>query len=160
MNKFLLVALMGLASGCTTTKEKVFRDMALAGAAGLALGQNEDRYKNANSLLYASSFAAGAAVISLFINDPDKETERLRAEKSRLQADLDQAFNPTLTSELPGTLNGKIPEKYKGLIQPGEWKVYALDQWIEDGENRLIHQDKIMELIPPSLKPKQSKPQK
>ena len=41
------------------------------------------------------------------------------------------------------------------MINPGEWKIYALDQWIEAGENQLIHQDKIMELIPPSLVPVQ-----
>ena len=41
------------------------------------------------------------------------------------------------------------------MINPGEWKIYALDQWIEDSENKLIHQDKMMELIPPSLIPAQ-----
>lgn len=159
-----LVLVLLFATGCSTftstTKGRVYRDMAIAGALGAALGQNEARYKNANSGLYAGSFAATAAVVSLLINDPDKTNTHLKEENAKLRSELDQISNPTEVAVHPGTLSGKIPEKYKDLVQPGEWKIYAIDQWIEDGENRLIHQDKMMELIPPALKPKQSKPKK
>lgn len=157
MSRSILLVIIFSAFGCSTVKGKIYRDMAIGAAVGLALGQNEEKYKNANSLMYAGSFAAGAAAISLLINDPDQEIEKIRKETLQIKSELDQVLNPTLTNQFPGTLNGKIPAKYKGLIQPGEWKIYALDQWVEDGENRMVHQDKIMELIPPSLRPVQSK---
>ncbi|MFN9066691.1 MAG: hypothetical protein ACK5V3_05640, partial [Bdellovibrionales bacterium] len=90
---------------------------------------------------------------SVYKNDPDLEIEKYKNQTTSLRKQLDELTNPVLEKQLPGTLSGKVPDKYKNLIEPGEWRIYSINQWIEDGENRLIHQDKVMELIPPSLKP-------
>ena len=81
--------------------------------------------------------------------------ERKDKENQKLKTEMERIYHPSLKFETTGMMNSKIPEKYKSMINPGEWKIYALDQWIEAGENQLIHQDKMMELIPPSLVPVQ-----
>lgn len=143
-----------LSAGCaTTTSGKVYQNMALAGAAGAIYGSTQQDYKTTQAVLYGSLAAAIAAATTIYFEDPDKEQIRLRNELKSLKAKLDQINEPKLVGVEPATFGARIPAKYKNMIQPGEWKVFELDQWVEDGDNRLIHQDKVMELTPPSLKP-------
>ena len=141
-------------AGCAhTTKEKVFQNMLLAGSAGVLLGQQREDFKTTYSTMYGSLAAAIAGAVTLYINDPDKEAEKLREEVKKMKTQMDQMSEPRLASQTQATFGAKVPDKYRSMINPGEWRIYELNQWIEDGENRLIHQDKIMELIPPTLKP-------
>lgn len=157
MNRIFLFQSLLILSACTTTREKILRDMAVASAVGVVLGQQQEFYKDANSLMYAGVLTSAAAVAGLYLYDPDNQIKSAKAETEELRKKLDQDLQPMLESQAPGTLNGKIPKNYRAMIQPGAWKVYALDQWVEDGENRIIHQDKVMELIPPTLIPVQNK---
>lgn len=157
MNKILLFQTLLFASACSTTREKILRDMAVASAVGVVLGQQQEFHKDANSLMYAGVFSAATAAAGLYLYDPDNQIKIAKTETEELRKKLDQDMQPVLESQTPGTLNGKIPKNYRAMIQPGAWKVYALDQWVEDGENRIIHQDKVMELIPPTLIPIQNK---
>lgn len=157
MNKFILIPLVTAIGGCTSIKEKVLRDMTVAAVVGYAIGQTQQKEKDANSIMYAGVLATATAVAGLHFYDPDKQIETLKSDVTSLRKKLDQEFEPELENQMPGTLAGKIPKNYRALIQPGAWKVYAINQWIEDGDNRIIHQDKIMELIPPSLRAGQAK---
>lgn len=141
-----------------TPTEKVFQNMLIAGATGVALGQQKEDYKTTYSTMYGGVAAAIAGAVTLYMNDPDKESQKLREEMRVLKTQMDQIGEPQLATQTPATFGAKVPEKYKSMINPGEWRIYDLNQWIEDGENRLIHQDKIMELIPPSLKPNSQQP--
>ncbi len=127
--------------------------MALAGSAGVAYGYSQSDYKGTQAALYGSLAAAIAAVTTLYFEDPDKEEIKLRNEVKSLKAKLDQINEPKLIGMQPAIIGARIPEKYKSLIQPGEWRVYEMDEWVEESENRIIHQDKVMELVPPSLNP-------
>lgn len=150
---FVLVPLL-LSAGCAhTPKEKVFQNMLIAGATGVVLGQQKEDYKTTYSTMYGGVAAAVAGAVTLYLNDPDKESEKLREEIRVLKTQMDQIGEPRLATQTPATFGAKVPSKYRSMINPGEWRVYEINQWVEDGENRLLHQDKIMELIPPSLKP-------
>ncbi len=144
---------LGLTSCATTQTQKILRDMAIAGAVGIAVAQTRSENKMAYGLMYGGLSAAGAGAAGLYIHNPEGRSEKLENENAEMKRKLDEAFAPKLESKSPGTMGGKIPDKYKRLVNPGEWRVYAIDQWMEDGENRLVHQDKIMELVPPSLVP-------
>lgn len=149
---FLLFLLFNL--GCATSQKGKIVEWSLAGlAAGSVYGSTRQDFKDKNAMMYGAVGAAVGAIAGLYYFDPDKNSERLTEENKRLRKDLDLVQLPRVIAETPATFNTKIPEKYKKLINPGEWKISELDQWIEEGENRLIHQDKMMELIPPSLKP-------
>ncbi|WP_413942690.1 hypothetical protein [Bdellovibrio sp. HCB-162] len=141
-------------SGCAhTVKEKVFQNMLIAGAAGVAVGQSREEYKGTYSVMYGGIAAATASALTLYFNDPDKENQRLRDEAALLRKQMDSFTEPKLTGVTPATFGAKVPDKYKGMINPGEWRIYEIDRWVEDAENRMIHQDKVMELIPPTLSP-------
>ncbi|MBS1972657.1 MAG: hypothetical protein JSU04_20280 [Bdellovibrionales bacterium] len=148
------ILIIALTTGCAhTTKERVFQNMLIAGATGVVLGQQKEDYKTTYSTMYGGMAAAVAGAITLYLNDPDKEAEKLREEIRVMKTQLDQIGEPRLATQTPATFGAKVPNKYKSMINPGEWRVYEINQWIEDGDNRLIHQDKIMELTPPSLIP-------
>jgi hypothetical protein len=153
--KFTIISLPLLLSGCSSLniKEKTLRNSIIAGAIGYKIGEQKDTNKNANAALYSSLMALGAAGISLYYFDPDQEIEKQKNEVQSIRKKLDDFQNPKIISISPSFPTGKVPEKYRRMIQPGEWKVYDIDEWVDDGENRLIHQDKIMELTPPSLRP-------
>ncbi|WP_277577952.1 hypothetical protein [Bdellovibrio svalbardensis] len=147
-------ATLCLAAGCaTTTSGKVYQNMVLGGAAGVAYGSSQSDYKGTQAALYGSLGAAIAAATTIYFEDPDKTEIKLRNEVNTLKAKLDHISEPKLVGSVPATFGARIPVKYRQLVQPGEWKVYETDTWVEESENRLIHQDKIMELIPPVLIP-------
>lgn len=148
----LLVSLIG--SGCANTpKEKMIQNILLSSAVGFAIGQNVETNRISNGIAYAGVAGTVTALWLTHNSDLDQESENLKAENKRLRNEMDKLLSPTLEQQTTGMMSAKIPSKYAGMINPGEWKIYALDQWVELDENRLVHQDKIMELIPPSLKP-------
>lgn len=156
--KLTLASALLIATACAhTPTEEVFQNMILAGVAGIAMGQQKEEYKTTHSLMYGGLGAAAAGAVTLYLKNPDKETERMRTEVLKLKAQIESFSEPELKSQTPGTFGARVPDKYRAMISPGEWRIYEINQWIEDGENRIIHQDKIMELIPPSLRP-MSKP--
>lgn len=140
------------ASACATTSgEKIFRNMVVAGAIGAAVGASKEEFKTSHAVMYGSSAAAIAAALSLWVYDPDKEINEAKKQAEFYKSQLD-SFDPKRV-ETRSSLGGKIPDKYKNLILPGELNISQIDQWVDDGENRLIHQDQIVELLPPSLRP-------
>lgn len=124
----------------------------MAGAAGVLVGQSRTDYKATYSSLYGGVSAAVAAALTVYLDDPDKEVERLRSEIRMLSGAADTFEKGQVTHQSPATFGAKVPEKYRGLIDPGEWRVYQIDRWREDGENRLVHESAVMELSPPSLR--------
>ena len=141
-------------SGCaTSSKTKVLSSMASAATLGGIYGLSRPEAKSQNALLWAGVSSAVAGAVAISISDPDKEADRLRQEATRLREELEILNSPRIEKQTTGLFGAKVPEKYRSLINPGEWRVSRIDQWIEDDENRLIHQDLVMELVPPSLNP-------
>lgn len=150
---FLFSFVFLLTSCATTARDKIFQSMIVAGTTGIIYGLTKDRNRNMNAAMYGGVSAAVAGATTLYLNDPDKENQKLREEIKLLTGNMDKFEQGKLTNQGPATFGAKVPEKYKAMINPGEWRIYETDSWHEDGENRLIHQDRVMELIPPSLIP-------
>ena len=148
----LVIALMILNSCATTPREKILQNMFIGATAGLAIGLSKPENKSANALLYSGITASTIGAVSVYLSSIDQTESQLKAENKKLKDDLEAIQSPKTIYQSPAMFNSKIPDKYKKLIQPGEWRISEIDQWFEDSENRIIHQDKIMELIPPSLK--------
>jgi gas vesicle protein len=135
-----------------TFKQKFTANILIGAALGALLGRSSESLPNMHAKMYAAAGAAIGGAATVYLTDSAQEETRLRAEIVKIQADLEQATKPQVEATTSGLMNSKVPEKYKAMINPGEWVVYNMDQWIEDSENHLIHQDKMMELTPPSLK--------
>lgn len=154
-NKIIFLILFFVFGCATTSKEKIIQNMIIGAAAGYTIGQMKSENKTGYSLLYAGAVSSVVGAGSVWYSDLDEDSERLKKENQKLKIEMERIYQPSLKFETTGMMNSKVPEKYKSMINPGEWKIYALDQWIEAGENQLIHQDKMMELIPPTLVPVQ-----
>lgn len=156
--RLLFILSICILSGCASTNRgKTLQAMAVAGLAGALYGASRPEAKNQNAALYAGVAASSAGVFGLYQWDSEQDSERLRREAQNAMEEIERLRAPKRLFESPATFGAKIPEKYRSLIQPGAWRVSEIDQWVEDGENRLIHQDLIMELVPPTLNPNRNK---
>lgn len=150
MKKYILLILtMGLMSCASSTKNRIYQNMLIASATGVVMGQSRDEYKSTYSTMYAGVGAALAALVTLYFEDPDREAEKLRGELKLLSGANEAA---KITHQTPATFGAPVPEKYKRLINPGEWRLYEVDRWEEVGESQIQHVDKVIELTPPSLR--------
>lgn len=154
MRSIVALIILSLASGCATSnRNRTLEAMAIAGVAGMAYGLTRPENREANAAMYGGVAAASAGALGLWIWNSDQDLERFKKDSQALSDELDRVRSPNRILESPATFGAKIPAKYRSLVQPGSWRVSEINQWIEDGENRLIHQDTIMELIPPTLNP-------
>lgn len=152
-NKTLILSSILVFSGCATTiKGQTVEWSAIGAGIGAGYGYSRSEYKDKNAMMFAAIGAAAGALLSIYRQDPDQKISKLNEENLKLKKDIESFTNPKTVYQSPAMFNSKVPDKYKRLIQPGEWRISEIDQWVEESENRLIHQDKIMELIPPSLK--------
>lgn len=154
MKLFLIsVALLSLTACAGTPREKTLSLMLSGVATGAAYGASRAEMKRENAFIFGGSLGLLAAGFGLTVFNDDERVANLEKASELLKMELEKKSKGTLIKELPATFSAKIPKQYLPLVRPGSWKVLEIDQWVEDGENRLIHQDKVMELVPPTLSP-------
>lgn len=156
MKKALIISSIYLATGCATTiKGKVIQNAMIGAAIGVLIGQNMEKHKTANSVLYGSLGAAIGSIGTTQYIDPDKEVDSLKsvnAELAKALAESSGSKPPMLDYKGPAlSAPNKLPEKYKSLINPGEWSVYTMDEWEQIDESKMIHKDKMIQITPPTL---------
>ncbi len=150
----LAFLLLGL-SACSTmsVRSKTLSLMAASGTAGTIAGAQANRHKKANAVLYGATGAALGAALGLLIFDPDQEKTELRGKTRALEKEL-HSFkqNSTVVAEGSSTLSAPIPNDLRGLISPGKWRRYKLDQWVPDIEEKNVwyRQTEKFEVIPPA----------
>ncbi len=159
-NKMLLAGIISLQGGCATSiKGKTLQNSLAAGAAGALYGNSRDTYQATHAAMYGGVLAAIAALTTVFVLDPDKDIESARKTTTKLRDELDDFDNSHRGYTNGRQLNGsavssfeKLPPEYRKMIDPGHWSISEIDQWVDGGEGRLIHQDKLLELKPATLK--------
>jgi len=132
--------------------------MLTAGAAGAVVGASTappGENPSGHASLWAGVSAGAAAIASLFIFDEQARSESFEKQNSSLQKALSSlnGNSSELIFQNNQSFSKDLPQEYKSLIQPGQWSIYKLDQWSVQGENTLIHQDKMIKLQPPGLNP-------
>lgn len=147
------VSLLSLTACAGTPREKTLSLMLSGVAAGAAYGATRQEMRKENAFIFGGSLGLLAAGLGLYLFNDDERLSQMEKERDYLKTELEKKSKGTLIKELPATFSAKIPKQYLPLVRPGSWKVMEVDEWVEDGENRLIHQDKVMELTPPTLSP-------
>lgn len=161
-NSILILSLIFFLQGCSTTsnRQKTLALTAVAVGAGYVIGQQKQSNKDANSLLYAGILGTTAAVAGMYIFDEEKKSEELRAENLRLKTQLDDFEHATGDSSKFSYnsifTNSDVPEEVKNLIKPGQVKTYKLNQWVREGNNRLVLKTDVIEFIEPKLIPQKT----
>ncbi|MFP5519670.1 MAG: hypothetical protein ACLGGX_07180 [Bdellovibrionia bacterium] len=147
---FLLFALSACSS--LNTRNTILRDMAIGAAVGTLVGQTKSDNREAYTAMYAGIGAASAGAISAILNVPDedqikKENEQLKAQVRKFEKQL----QPQLVQQGNSLFSSPIPKEVSSLVEPGEWKRYKLDQWVQDQNqpNTWYRQVEMFEIIPP-----------
>ena len=148
----LLSVLFVTACSSTNTRNIILRDMALGAAAGALVGQTRSENREAYTAMYAGIGAATAGAISTLINVPDenqikKENENLKEQVRKFEKQL----QPQLVQQGSSLFSSPIPKEVSSLVEPGEWKRYKMDQWVQDQNqpNTWYRQVEMFEIIPP-----------
>lgn len=154
MKALLLLLLTCLQLGCASSEyqKKIYKNMALSGLVGVVVGQTHDEYRKTHSSIYGAVGAALGALLTVYFEDPEKETKRLKEEVELLRQANGLDSPPRKVAQKAFNFGEEVSQEYQKLITPGEWRIYQVDRWKEEGENRLVHEDKVMELVPPALK--------
>ena len=147
---------LSLSACATTRKEKALLLVGGGATLGAAYGASRPEERSKNAVLYGSMVAAGAAVASFFVFDPDKENSLLTAEAEELRRAnelLKFELNPKLFTQGSSLLGAPVPLELRRLVKPGGWKRYKLDRWVQDegNENVWYRQTEMFEVTPPSM---------
>lgn len=152
----LWLSALSMTVGCaTSTRNKVLRDMAIGAAAGALVAQTKTDYRMTYTAMYAGTGAAIAGAISTYLNV--SKDEELQMENQQLKTKLDhfqKQVQPQLIQKGNSLFSSPIPKEVAGLVEPGEWKRYKLDQWVQDPNqsNTWYRQVEMFEIIPPVSK--------
>ena len=154
LNFYLAALLIGgiFVSGCATHRQNRWLVTGAGVAAGVGLGAATapgDERKELHAVYWGALLGLGAALISQEVFSDAKEIERLTLEnqKQNHQLDVIQNANTVLQREGKGYFKSPTGEE---LLPNGKakWKLYQIDKWVKDGPTRLIHQDRMVEILP------------
>ena len=129
-----------------------------SGVAGYALSPSEVKPEMEGAYFSAIGAAVGG-IAGLYLFDEEKRSEELLREKGVMQQELDSyrdegdSRQPELLYETLAPVGKEIPSEYAGLVRPGRWSVYRLNQWVTEGDGAMVHQDRLVKLVPPELTP-------
>lgn len=155
--KIFLSPLLILPTACATnslsTRDTIIRDMLLGGAAGGLLAQSKNDHRDAYTKMYFAIGAASAAAVSVYYN-LSKE-EQMKKENESLKAKLDdfqKKLEPKLIQKGDSLFTSPIPKEVSSLVEPGEWKRYKMDEWVQDpnDQNTWIRQTEMFQIVPPA----------
>ena len=159
MKAIAIIISIILLTSCATKRKSQMASMGLGFAAGGTVGAMtapEDEKPTMHGALWGGLTAALAGAISLYVFDNQKEVDSFKEETETLKIELShlkKAQEPRLVSKGSGLFKDPLPKEALRLIQPGEWRKYAVDQWVQDqgNPNIWLHYNQMYEFIPPSV---------
>jgi hypothetical protein len=153
----ILTPLMVSICGCSTPYKKTFLSSAAGMAAGAVYGASRPEYQSQNALLYASLGGLLAGGTALLLDADDLHPEKTQRENEKLKAKLDEfqkKLEPQIISQGSNLFGSPLPKEVLSLIEPGEWKRYRMDQWVQDQAqpNIWYRQVEMFEMTPPAAR--------
>lgn len=142
------------ASGCSTLeKNETLKKMVIAGAVGFGVGQLREQNKQAYGAMYAGLAASGTAAYIAIQNQNKKDELQEQNQELRMKLDsFQKRYEPRLVQQGNSLFSSPIPKTVSALVDPGEWKRYKLDQWVQDPNqpNIWYRQVEMFEITPPA----------
>jgi hypothetical protein len=137
---------------CATNSQK--RNLLTLGAfaAGAAVGAAtapKDERQDLHAVYWGAIAGLGAAVIGNSLYNDEASIELLQKENKKLQAEMDliQTGNKILLDQGNGKFKNPVGEtEFQG--KKAHWKMYQVDRWSKEGNGRLYHQDRMIEILP------------
>ncbi len=135
-----------------------YRNTITATAAGVAIGgiygMSRPEYQNQNATMYASlgGLVAGTTALLLDVDKTNQNEIKLENEKLKIKLNEFQArLEPKLISQGSSLFESPLPKEVSALIEPGSWKRYQMNEWVQDPNQSNIwyRQVEMFEITPP-----------
>lgn len=139
ISKYVIFIPILFQTACATKsiQTTIIRDMAIGAVVGSIYGNSFSKSKAAYTQMYAGIGAASAALISIGVNDPDKENRELQA-KLKFLNDIEIQKSKKISSDMP--------EDLRKLIDTHNYEVYRINRWTMRGSNLLVKESEAIEL--------------
>ncbi len=159
MFRFSVVILLITAlSSCSSLdyREKALVYSAAAGATGYLIGSGSAKEGESEAMhgaLWGSLAALTVSTAFLYFMDHEKSIRERRVKDFNAEGleSFKNNINIDTKSGSAGFKGNDLPEDVNGLIVPGNWKLYKIDEWVKLPNNKVVHQDKLLEFNPPKL---------
>lgn len=157
-----LLVVLQMLSGCATMSNRTKTILSMVGVGVIAgtIAANRapfDENPAAHAAVWGGGAAAVTGVVGMFIFDEQAKSRELERKLNISQRELDafrgesQSSNGEVLIESDSALGRDLPNEYKGLVRPGKWSLYKISNWVSQGENTLVHQDKVLRIEPPQF---------
>lgn len=150
--RFVVIAMTLALAACSTPRKSRLAIGAGGFVVGLGVGAAvapKDERSELHAMYWAGLLGLAGLIASEFYFSEADESARLKLENEKLQADMElmRNANTVLLKQGQGYFKGASGEEY---FQSGKakWRLYQVDKWNKDGPNRLIHTDRMVELLP------------
>ena len=159
----LVVALMACSCASMPNRTKTILTMVGTGLVVGTIAANRapvEENPGTIGFLWGGSSAALAGAISLYVFDEQHRSEIFEKQLNASQKEVDvlrgegDGRSPAPIFDSESGLERQLPKEYQGLVQPGKWSIYKINSWVSQGDNTLVHQDKMVRIIPPQFKGK------
>lgn len=160
-----LVALcFTLISGCASMSNRT-KTLVAMGVAGIAAGTiggisaPHDEIPWAHAALWAGGSAAVVGMAGPFVFDEQARSHEYERQLNVAKQEIEAirwgggASEEKLIYESSGTQDKAIPDELKKLLSPGWVRVYQTSHWVKQGDDSLVHQDKVIRIKKPQLIP-------
>jgi hypothetical protein len=141
-----------LLAGCATNKSKRWLTTAAGVATGAGVGimsAPEGERREQHALYWGAILGLGAALVAQEVFSDEDQIEKLKSENERLglQLDMIQNANKVLLKEGKGYFKSPTGEEFFSSGK-AKWSLFQIDLWVKYGPNRMVHHDKLIELLP------------
>ena len=148
MKTSLIVLICFMMNACATDTKSRLLTTAVATAVGAAIGYTtapSDERPELHALYWAGLTGVAASVAANFYFNDERDHEVLTAENEKLKAQMDVIQNGSsiLLKDTTGPADKKYFSSGKARL-----RLYKVDQWVDDGPNKKVHQDQIIEVSP------------
>lgn len=153
--RILFFGCLLLCSACSNLPyRKTLMVTAAGAAAGTIYGLTRPEHQTQNATMYGAIGGLAGAVTGLILDVDEASGLKLKSENDRLKLRLDEfqkKLDPQLIGQGSSLFSSPLPKEVSGLVQPGEWKRYKLDQWVQDPyqPNTWYRQVEMFEVTPP-----------
>jgi len=143
-------------SGCSTFRKTTLTSMAGSFAGGAILGATSapagDK-EEMHGLLWGSLTAAAVGATLVYLHREDAIIHEKNREIENLKIRLEPMEGKKLIESGDSDfLERNLPPNMSKLIEPGRWRLYETDAWKKKSKNQYIHQDKVLEFNPPTIR--------
>lgn len=160
----VLICLSLLSSGCATMSNRSKTLLAMVGT-GIIAGSiaaskaPDDESSVAHAAVWGGTTAAVAGAVGLFLFDEQAKSQEAERKLQVAQHELDAFRGESSTdaqhpyAQSDSSLERDLPSEYRSLVRPGKWSIYKVNNWTLQGENTIVHQDKILRIEPAHFQP-------